>query len=57
MDSQGPCGGNDLVFEELGEIMHPVLKCPCGYYPDYFREIQPPMPVQIEELISETQTV
>lgn len=38
-------------FEDTPLVIHPILKCPCGYDPKKFKEIQPPMTVNIEEII------
>lgn len=51
-------GYTPIVFEEH---KNPLCACGCGcemhYDAEDFREIQPPIEIKIESLISETQTV
>lgn len=53
-DDTGPNGQMCLEFIEIERFIHPVCNVPCGYPPEFFREIQPPMEVTIEQIITQS---
>lgn len=46
-------GSVSLLFEEIKHAIHPNTKNEVGYVIQHFREIQPPMVVDIESLIEQ----
>lgn len=46
----GPTGKMSLEFVEIDRFIHPICNIPCGYPTEHFREIQPPMEVDIEKI-------
>ena len=50
-------GSKALRFDEISGFYHPILKKETGFNIRKFRELQPPMTIRLEELISEPQTI
>lgn len=56
-NDMGPTDQMCLEFVEIERFIHPVCNVPCGYPIEYFREVQPPMEVTIEQIITQSADV